>query len=457
MTIQTTHKLLLLPIQKKDINALETSSILTTETYYLSQFEHTNYPNRKSLLHIVSLHIRITTTHKKRSPQYTLLLKKIASELKTTHNTSIFPFLTRSIDLEQSLKPCLKDNPIIKSKCDQSIQGWKKQEWNFSRKKFITYNDNHGKRHNITKQVIYTKQDSESSKKYSKDICFDATTGEFMYPELMDLDHMDPWSNICERVQETIKFINTCPLNIKTKLCKEIVKRFPDYFIYKQHLSGIELKPTQYLGMCLFNYDQNLTSMNHNVNNKKGNTQVCQWIQAHIEGFAEKIAMQPNMKLEDLIDTDDFILRLSRNPQLVKDIYRGKGLGKAIYLQSLYNYDETLGPRKLTFIENIKHFRMIQLTQRLLKMIRLTDTQRNQIQDAIDRYSKNIQSYGKQQRNTLRHTLLNICNQTDIKADNTHQNTAHHCELPLLVLSEDETTFFSLKRENSNTSIEDNL
>ena len=116
MTIQTTHKLLLLPIQKRDINALETSSILTTETYYLSQFKHTNYPNRKSLLHIVSLHIRITTTHKKRSPQYTLLLKKIASELKTTHNTSIFPFLTRSIDLEQSLKPCLKDNPIIKSK-----------------------------------------------------------------------------------------------------------------------------------------------------------------------------------------------------------------------------------------------------------------------------------------------------------------------------------------------------
>ncbi|RAP28713.1 hypothetical protein DID76_04465 [Candidatus Marinamargulisbacteria bacterium SCGC AG-414-C22] len=346
---------------------------------------------------LISLHIRLTTNPEQRTKEIQELLSK--THQKLTHlGQKTIPFLTKDISLEKSLAPTLAKNSTYKEKLGKTIEQWKKSSWNVEkRKRFIKRTNSAGLKENVTKDTVKVHQENELVPKYEKEICFDSTTGEFMYLETMDLDHTDPWSNIIDNVQQCITDINNLNIHFRAIIGQEITQKYPGYFIYNDDT----LTATQYLGMSLFNYDQNLTTMKTDENNSKGNKNVIKWIEEKYPNLSKHICKNPLTTLASIIDTTGFITAIINDKDLVKDEFAGKGLGKAIYLYALADL-ENVELRKEAFIEYIKNIRLIQCSEKLKQILGLLEDEVTELESLEKDFIKHIKIDGTKHRNEFR-------------------------------------------------------
>jgi hypothetical protein len=361
----------------------------------------TNRGTRPEKLQALSLHFRMCKPLDQQTQALRNTISFIHSELAQA-SKKITPFITVNIDLEDSLKDTLDEHTEIRGRLLQSISNWKQSFWNGqSRAEFVKRQEN-GEKVQITRTEVLQKQyNQDLGDKYpDSEICFDSSTGEFVETNLTDLDHMDPWNSITNRVNEFLDAINNIPNQQVQRIVQTSLEtNYGDFFKRDQG----EIKATQYLAICLYNFSENLTSMNHYTNIKKNADEVLGWVSAqeqYDEAFVGAISMHSGTLLQDCVDSSGFILVL-KNEDPIKPEYRGKGIGEALTTFTKQS------PKALEALQKVKHeslknTRIIQSTLRLMRMVPIPEQEKQQLLLSLDDLGMTVEKSGKGARNVVR-------------------------------------------------------
>jgi len=387
-------------IQPTSLQTTPPPSTLDIDTLFAATFTPSNLVPRRDKLQALSLFLQIQTSVGQRSPIQQGNIDAIHDELHKS-GEKVIPFLNTH-NMEESLKEVLSQYPGITARLATSVTTWKGNVWGAKeRTEFIVRMEKKTKVP-VTKEVSMKQQEAGNmAPKYRQsEICFDPASGEFITSRLTDLDHMDPWSKITERVQAFLKVINGLPNLTGPPIIRELLENYKGYFI--RDSSGT-IQATQYLGMCLYNFNENLMSMNHAVNIKKSDKDAVEWLATH-EQFGQKfiaeVSTAPGAKLNALVDQSGFIYVLKKTGNMVKPEYEGKGLAQASARYAMLGKEKQ--SMETVAQENIKNMRLIQSTKRLQQLLPLTQDQKGELDKAIEDLGKSLKHTGKRLRNELR-------------------------------------------------------
>ena len=142
--------------------------------------------------------------------------------------------------------------------------------------------------------------------------------------ETTDIEHFHAFSKIEKNVMHAMKQMNTLPVNEKSVIFNALQKRYPDFYRLKDN----RMAPTNWLKVSLYNCIENLSLMNHAMNQKKGAKPVLEWLNRRYDDVLREVAIDPDTKWVDILDTTCYITCLSQSG--VKEGYKGKGLGLVI-------------------------------------------------------------------------------------------------------------------------------
>jgi hypothetical protein len=131
------------------------------------------------------------------------------------------PCVNTPYNLTETLNDGLANHPKIKTRLCRSIEQWKSLPFSIEAPKrpgFIERDDDK-KTISVTRNTVLQRQAPASlGKKYSnQETLFDPSLSDAIDSNYADIDHMDPWSKIVERIQTCTDFINTFP-NHKVKV-----------------------------------------------------------------------------------------------------------------------------------------------------------------------------------------------------------------------------------------------
>jgi len=328
------------------------------------------------------------------------------------------PCINAHHDLTDTLKDGLSGHPKIKARLERSIAQWKNVPITIVSQKRPGLIERTDKKESIpvTRNIVIQKQAAASlGKKYdNKETLFDPTRNQAIESDYADIDHMDPWSRIVERIQTCTDFINTFPSQkVKAMLQNTLKKQYPDFFIS----SGTEIHPTQYLAACLYNHTDNLLGINHPDNTKKNDKEAIPWLAKHPEfgtAFVSEISATPLTQnqvsnppptLESLTNQSGFILKLNDSAE-IKPEYRCRGLA---YAAGMFKKKQTMGGAASIETQQLqnhmKSVALIKATGRVMGLLALThapesDTQ--SLRTAIEKFNTRTSKSRKRAANLLR-------------------------------------------------------
>ena len=83
--------------------------------------------------------------------------------------------------------------------------------------------------------------------------------------ETTDIEHFHAFSKIEKNVMNAMKQMNRLPVNEKNVIFEALQKRYPDFYRLKDN----RMAPTNWLKVSLYNSIENLSLMNHAMNQRK--------------------------------------------------------------------------------------------------------------------------------------------------------------------------------------------
>jgi hypothetical protein len=369
--------------------------------------------------------------------QALVLLERITNPIQTgpieihqdstlsLQNIPRIPCINTTYSLTETLQEALAAHPQIKARLCRSIEQWKRQPITtapLQKSKFIERDDKK-ETISLTKNTVIQRQVPRNlGQKYDdKSTLFDPSLHHAIDSDYADIDHMDPWSKIVQRMQTCTDFINTFPQQkVKIMLQKTLKKEYPDFFVS----SGTDIQPTQYLMICLYNHTDNLLGINHPGNIKKNDTAAIPWLTHHTEfgaAFVSEISttpLTPNQTadptaiLESITNQSGLILKLAHSTA-IKPEYQGRGLA---YAAGVFKKKQTLGGEASIetqrLHDHMKSVALIKATGRIIGLLALmpqteqTKADIQSLKNAIEKFNTRLSKSRKRAANQLREDIL---------------------------------------------------
>ncbi len=345
-------------------------------------------------LQLISLFLRINLPSKGRSSEASALLAKVHKMLGEK-NEKIIPVIQENIDFKESIRAQMAqsskddessgigDNQIdalgeeILKRISKSEGKWKSEDWAKERGKLSRpgFADCQVDRSNepYVKDRVIEKQGPE--KVGETTLVVDQS--EIRDVREADIDHMDPWSQIIDRVDSFLSFVNGLGDEAIKAIESQLSVQYPGCF--KIDGDG-KLIGTKYLSVSLYNYSSNLSLMACFNNTQKSGDEASSWLLRVLGPNLFKFALRaPGTSFVDddallkcVLDQTGFIVCISNDENLIDQQFLGKGLADLYLAYTTHQSRGYIGGVRITRVEYQKILDLVQcfLLQDLLKLMR---------------------------------------------------------------------------------------
>ncbi len=366
----------------------------------------------------ISLLLRINLPRDGRSAKESAVINEIHGIL-VGKGEKVIPVLQEKIDFNEMVKNLLsKIEPeedssdltdAIAKRIESSQERWKGNIWDGKNPRFASSQVEKKPQRYIEKGV-HGKQPHATQGATS----LTYASSQFRDQRELDIDHMDPWSEIENRVKEFIGFVNDLWKEAAQEIGKQLEVHYPGCFI----VSGDQLYASQYLTICLYNYPSNLSAMAHFENIRKNNEGAADWL-TRTQGieFFQSVAINGTAIQEptQVLDQTGFITCISTDSTLIKPPFLGKGLADTYLDISLEKSKKILPGLKEI---RIGYQKFIDLSQ-WIHVARMAGVDDDKLTPMQENFNKGIENASKKLQKA-RHAVASEINKAILETDPGH-------------------------------------